>query len=76
LSAGEAFLYYHGYDSGIRLGESYQKIAESLGIKDPVEILRKIMALIPLSMGFGRVEIVEASLIPPKATIRLYESLK
>lgn len=71
-SAGEAFLYYYGRDAGIRLGESYQRIAESLGVRDPVEILQKIMRLIAISMGFGRPEIVKVSLRPLKVFIRLY----
>lgn len=73
-SAGEAFLYYTGYESGIKLGESYRRIAESLGVEDPIEIAQKIAAPVAMSMGFGRAELVEASLRPPQATIRMYEN--
>lgn len=72
-SAGEFFLYCFGYDAGIRLGESYERFAESLGIRDPVEVLQKIMSTMAPSMGFGRPEIVKASSKPLEAIIRLYD---
>lgn len=72
-TAGEAFLYHTGYETGIRYGKSHQEFAEKLGVKDPIQILRMISMPLYISMGFGKPEVVEASAKPPKAVIRVYE---
>ncbi|MDW8040129.1 MAG: hypothetical protein RMJ03_01730 [Nitrososphaerota archaeon] len=75
-AAGETFLYHTGYEAGIRHGRSHQEFAGKLGIKDPVQILRKISTPLYASMGLGILEVVEANMKPPRAVIRIYKSFE
>lgn len=44
----------------MRYGRAHQEFADKLGIKDPIQILRKISVPLYASMGLGRLEVVEA----------------
>lgn len=70
-TAGEAFLYHTGYEAGMRYGRAHQEFADKLGIKDPIQILRKISAPLYASMGLGRLEVMEACVEPPRVVIRV-----
>lgn len=71
--AGEAFLYHAGYDAGIKYAQSHQDLAEKLGIKDPIQIAQKVSTPLFVSMGLGKMEIVEVTIKPFQAILRVYE---
>ncbi|MEM4576193.1 MAG: 4-vinyl reductase [Candidatus Nezhaarchaeales archaeon] len=75
-SAGEAFLYYEGYNAGIEYGKAHRKLAEKLGIRDPIQIIYKVLAPLFTSTGFGRLEVVRVNLNPPEVTIRIYNNFE
>lgn len=72
-TAGEVFLYYTGYNAGMKYGKSHQEFAAKMGIEDPIQIIQKISIPLCVSMGFGKPEIVEAGRAPPKVVLRIYE---
>ncbi|MGB9741216.1 MAG: V4R domain-containing protein [Candidatus Bathyarchaeales archaeon] len=75
-TAGETFLYYTGYESGIKYGKAHQEIAAQLGIKDPIDIMQKISIPLCTCMGLGKPEIIEATVNPPRVIVRLYDSFE
>lgn len=73
-SAGDAFLYYLGCQSGIEYCKSHLEIAEKLGISDPEEIIKRVTIPIFSSVGFGRIDVSEMITTPTfKATVKVYE---
>ncbi|MEM2025080.1 MAG: V4R domain-containing protein [Desulfurococcaceae archaeon] len=61
---GEGFLYYAGYEWGAKIAESHAAIAEGLGLRDPLEIMKRLSMSFFSAVGFGRLEVAEASLKP------------
>ncbi|MEN3016791.1 MAG: V4R domain-containing protein [Candidatus Methanosuratincola petrocarbonis] len=57
-SGGEAFLYYEGLELGKGFGKLHRSAAEAVGLKDPVEIYRRISTAAFQWAGFGRIEVI------------------
>ncbi|MEN3057384.1 MAG: V4R domain-containing protein, partial [Candidatus Methanosuratincola petrocarbonis] len=57
-SGGEAFLYYEGLEAGRGFGKLHRSAAEAVGLKDPVEIYRRISTAAFQWAGFGRIEVI------------------
>jgi hypothetical protein len=56
-TAGEAFLYYIGFDSGLEYVKSHMEMAAKLGLADPVQILKLISVNLFNCVGYGRMEV-------------------
>ncbi len=54
-TAAEALIYHIGYEMGQGAAESHLKIAEALGIDDPLEIIGTISAPLFKAFGYGNV---------------------
>jgi len=72
-TAGEAFLYYMGFDSGIEYAKSHLEIAAKLGLTDPAKIFKLISVSLFNCVGYGRMEVRRLEVNPPKAVIRIYD---
>lgn len=57
-SGGEAFLYYEGLEMGRGFGRLHRSAAEAVGLKDPVEVYRRVSTAAFQWAGFGRIEII------------------
>jgi len=57
-TGGDAFLYYQGLEAGIGFGNLHRAVAEAVGIKDPVEVYRRISTASFQWAGFGKVDII------------------
>ncbi|MDH7555467.1 MAG: hypothetical protein ACQXXL_02535 [Candidatus Methanosuratincola sp.] len=57
-SGGEAFLYYGGLEMGRGFGKLHRSAAEAVGLKDPVEIYRRVSTAAFQWAGFGRIEVI------------------
>ena len=75
-TAGETFLYYIGFDSGMEYAKSHMEMASKLGLTDPAQILKLISVNLFNCVGYGRMEIQNLKTNPPKATIRIYDSFE
>ncbi len=53
-----AFLYYQGLELGRGFGRLHRAAAEAVGLKDPVEVYRKVSTAMFQWAGFGRVEVI------------------
>jgi len=75
-TAGETFLYYIGFDSGLEYAKSHIEMAAKLGLTDPAQILKLISTSLFNCVGYGRMEVRRLETNPPKATIRVYNSFE
>ena len=75
-SAGEAVLYYMGFNVGLGYGNNYKQIGSLLGIKTPREIIEKICIPIFQSIGFGLLEIIELKEKPLYVKARVYNNFE
>ncbi|XRH74744.1 MAG: V4R domain-containing protein [Candidatus Methanosuratincola verstraetei] len=57
-SGGEAFLYYEGLEAGRGFGRLHRSAAEAVGLKDPLEIYRRVSTAAFQWAGFGRIEVI------------------
>jgi len=75
-TAGEAFLYYAGFDSGVEYAESHKEIGRKLGLTEPTKIFQFISTSLFSCVGFGKMEILKLTIKPPKALIRVHNSFE
>ncbi len=75
-TGGEAFLYYFGFEAGIKYGRSHMEIGLKLGLADPIKIAQLICVHLFNSVGFGKLKIMEIKADPPKAIFRIYDSFE
>lgn len=75
-TAGEAFLYYVGFDSGVEYAKSHLNMGAKLGLTEPTKIFKLISAGLFTCVGYGRMEVLKITTDPPKALIRIYNSFE
>ncbi len=75
-TAGEAFLYYVGFDSGVEYAKSHLEMAAKLGLTDPTKIFKLISANLFTCVGYGKMKVLKLSMDPPKALIQIYNSFE
>jgi len=75
-TAGEAFLYYAGFCSGLKYGEAHKKLGKILGIIDVATLIDKLGANIFSWAGLGRIELVNIDISNTSVTLRLYDSFE
>ena len=75
-TAGEAFLYYAGFDSGVEYAKSHKEIGRKLGLTDPTKIFQLISTSLFSCVGFGKMKTLKLTAEPPKARIRIYNSFE
>jgi len=75
-TAGEAFLYYMGFNSGVEFGKSHREIGKRVGLTDPAKVFLLISASLFNCVGFGKIEILKLTVRPPRARIRVYNSFE
>jgi len=71
-TAGEAFLYYVGFDVGTKALEDYRKLSASTRLEDIIVISRALS----INMGWNVPEVVEIDLVNKRAVIRIHESFE
>jgi len=57
-SGGELFLYCEGIEAGKGFGRLHRSAAEAAGIKDPIEIYRRVSIYAFQWAGFGRMDVI------------------
>lgn len=57
-SGAVAFLYYMGIETGRGFGRLHRTAAEAVGLKDPIEIFRRVSTAMSQWAGLGRIEVV------------------
>ena len=75
-TAGEAFLYYVGFDSGVEYAKSHLEMATKLGLTEPTKIFKLISATLFTCVGYGKMKVLRLTTKPPKAFIRIYNSFE
>lgn len=75
-SAGESFLYYIGLEMGIKGAMEHLKMAKTLKLEDPEQIIKTLGASIFSSVGLGRMQIDMFTLDPPYALISVYDNFE
>lgn len=60
-SGGDVFLYYEGLEAGRGFGSLHRSSAEAVGLKDPVEIYRRVSTAAFQWAGFGMIEVIDIS---------------
>ncbi len=75
-SAGEALLYYMGLDMGINAASEHLKIAKTVKLEDPEQIIKTLGAPIFSSVGLGRMQIDMFTLDPPYALISVFDNFE
>ncbi|MDI9644758.1 MAG: 4-vinyl reductase [Candidatus Verstraetearchaeota archaeon] len=73
-SGGEAFLYYEGIEAGLGFGKLHVEAAEAVGLKDPVEVFKRVSTAMIQWAGFGRLETLELG--PSGGRIAVYDSFE
>ena len=75
-TAGEAVLYYMGYEMGLGYGQVHRKMGDQLGLTSPREILEKVSIPIFQGSGLGIFNITEYREKPLLLRIRVYRSFE
>jgi len=75
-SAGEAFLYYTGYEIGLESGKAQREMARQLGVTDLQQIVKNISISFFNCIGFGLAETIKLTTEPFYALIRIYSSFE
>uniref|UniRef100_A0A7C3ITF1 4-vinyl reductase 4VR domain-containing protein n=1 Tax=Candidatus Methanomethylicus mesodigestus TaxID=1867258 RepID=A0A7C3ITF1_9CREN len=73
-AAGKLFLYFEGCEMGKGYGKLHRSIAKAVGIKDPIEICRRVSLPAFQWAGFGRAEIIQISY--SGGTVAIYDSFE
>jgi predicted hydrocarbon binding protein len=71
-SAGEAFLYYQGFNVGLKIYDDYVEMAETKRTEDLIKIARAVN----MTLGWGITELEELDEKKGKAKVRIYESFE
>jgi predicted hydrocarbon binding protein len=75
-TAGEAFLYYNGFEIGMTGGKSHLGMAAELVVKDPARVFNVVSADLFSSIGYGVMEPLKVSAEPPYALVRVRSSFE
>ncbi len=71
--ATDALLYNIGFEMGLGAGEDHRKMARSVGIEDPREVLELVTVPLFKTLGYGEAEL---DLREDGGTIRLYRNIE
>jgi len=71
-SAGEAFLYYVGFEAGRRAYDSYVKLASERNL----EAIKEIAAAVNMTLGWAVIEDIQVNDETKTAKLRLYENFE